>query len=81
MYVDATQECNELAFQFGSTANGVGAVSQRSWSIKVSFRNFSTIKIFYKIHTYLFLKVSQLDCNSPGRAPDECTQYYTGSDR
>merc|ERR1712223_2291455 len=58
MYVDAAQECNGLAFQFGSTANGVGAVSQRSWSIKVS----------------------QLDCNSPGRAPDECTQYYTGSD-
>ena len=55
MYVDATQECNELAFQFGSTANGVGAVSQRSWSIKVSFRNFSTIKIFMK-YTYLFLK-------------------------
>ena len=37
MYVDAIQDCNELAFQFGNTANGVGAVSARSWSIKVSF--------------------------------------------
>ena len=44
MYVDATQECNELAFQFGSTANGVGAVSQRSWSIKVSFETLSPFK-------------------------------------
>ena len=37
MYVDAIQDCNDLAFQFGNTANGVGAVSQRSWSIKVSY--------------------------------------------
>ena len=44
MYVDATQECNELAFQFGSTANGVGAVSQRSWSIKVSLEIFQPSK-------------------------------------
>ena len=78
MYVDATQECNELAFQFGSTANGVGAVSQRSWSIKVSLEIFPPSKS--KKTIYLFLKVSQLDCNSPGRAPDECTQYYAGSD-
>ena len=56
MYVDATQECNELAFQFGSTANGVGAVSQRSWSIKVSFRNFSHHQNNFIKYTYLFLK-------------------------
>ena len=80
MYVDATQECNELAFQFGSTANGVGAVSQRSWSIKVSFEILSPFKK-ENFKTFLCKKVSQLDCNSPGRAPDECTQYYTGSDR
>ena len=52
MYVDATQECNELAFQFGSTANGVGAVSQRSWSIKVSFRNFSRHQ---NLNKYIFV--------------------------
>ena len=25
VYVDAIQDCNDLAFQFGNTANGVGA--------------------------------------------------------
>ncbi len=40
MYVDAIQDCNELAFQFGNTGNGAD-ISQRSWSIKVSFeKNF-----------------------------------------
>ena len=53
MYVDATQECNELAFQFGSTANGVGAVSQRSWSIKVSLEIFPPSKSKKK-HVFVF---------------------------
>ena len=35
MYVDASTNCNMLAFQIGNTAVGVAATAARAWSIKV----------------------------------------------
>ena len=36
MYLDASDECNELNFQHGKNPTGVPAVATRSWTIKVT---------------------------------------------
>merc|ERR1711963_276134 len=36
MYIDSAAACNDLAFQLGNDAVGVGAAAMRSWSIKVT---------------------------------------------
>jgi len=37
VYVEANNDCNTLAFQFGAAGgNGQPAVAARSWSIKVN---------------------------------------------
>ena len=35
VYVDASNDCNELSFQLGNNAVGIANVATRSWSIKV----------------------------------------------
>jgi hypothetical protein len=63
VYVDASNNCNELTFQFGQTGFGTN-IGTRSWSIKVSNENTvsqarswnSRIVIFYsRSHKYLAL--------------------------
>ena len=39
MYIDSAAACNDLAFQLGNDAVGVGAAAMRSWSIKVLLNN------------------------------------------
>ena len=36
VYFDASDACNEIAFQFGNNANGVSAAATRSFSIKIT---------------------------------------------
>ena len=51
MYVDASSECNDLAFQLGPTVIDAAAVT-RSWSIKVVNRecgNFMKVPLNGKI--------------------------------
>ncbi len=38
VYVDASQDCNDLVFQLGQSAGGTGSTAAaRQWNIKVSF--------------------------------------------
>ena len=36
MYVDASEECNDLVFQLGQAGVGTGVMANRQWSIKVT---------------------------------------------
>ena len=36
VYFDASDTCNDLVFQLGNRAIGVGTVATRSWSIKAT---------------------------------------------
>ena len=79
VYIDADgTNCNELAFQLGTAANGVTSLATRSWNIKVNqFGPLNPLFIF--LIEFLFMQVTQYDCNSPNRAPSGCTQYFTGN--
>jgi hypothetical protein len=56
VYVDASDSCNSLDFQFGTSAVGVTALATRSVSIKVTNTCFVTTIIYICIVYWFFFK-------------------------
>ena len=73
VYVDANENCNEMAFQLGSSTTAI----ERSWKIKVNISDFNVRLYLDYLPFLLYWQVSQIECNSPNVAPDGCTQYFT----
>ena len=76
VYFDAADDCNNLNFQFGQTANGVTKPT-RSFDIRVS-------QINCKPKSSLFIKnlsslLSMFLGDSDMLAPSGCTQWFTGA--
>ena len=76
VYFDAADDCNNLNFQFGQTANGVTKAT-RTFDIKVSQINCKTKSSSKKkLSSLLFLFFLG---DSDMLAPSGCTQWYTGA--
>ena len=76
VYFEASENCNNLAFQFGTSAIGIAAIASRSFSIKVTqipCSRFLSLNIFLKNVDENLLHFSEL------LPPAGCTQYFTGS--
>ncbi len=83
VYVEASDECNQLTFAFGTM--GLGApIPNRAFSIKVSAENFFWEqrfwnKVFHFNDFFANGQVTQLSCMSPLLAPEGCVNYFFGS--
>ena len=73
--MDASQQCNTLNFNLGTTAIGT-SIGTRSWSIKAK-------NIYLKIKSGKHFEgnkknsqVSQYSCSYSNLAPTGCTQYF-----
>jgi len=83
VYVQASDACNSLAFQFGTANLGATVPVPRKWSIKVYTCNKNLSK-FHKTEilfcTPHILKITQISClDTNFLAPPGCTQYYTSA--